>query len=100
MTMGCGLSGYASTIVPTSMSYTSGGTSNYSSNCGKNQMSAVTSSTSSHALTTYDGTGLSNSGIGNVSMGTCGVNVSPLPVRAHQMNTMPPLSQVCIYYII
>lgn len=93
--MGCGISGYTSSIVP---SYTS----NYNNNsCGKtNQMSAVTSSTSSHALTTYDGLCNSGtSGIGNVSSitGTSGVNVSPLPARAaHQMNTMPPLSQVCI----
>lgn len=59
----------------------------------------VSSSNSSHALTTYDPSGLggtSSSVVGNASMST-NPNVSPLPVRhqMNQMNTMPPLCQVC-----
>lgn len=58
----------------------------------------VTSSNSSHALTTYDTSGLvgTASGVGNTSM-SANSNVSPLPVRhqMNQMNTMPPLCQVC-----
>lgn len=52
----------------------------------------ITSSTSSHALT--DSTGpLTGTAGGNITSFT-GANISPLPVRAHQMNAMPPLCQV------
>lgn len=95
----------SSGAVPTSMSYSF-----------MSSMGGVTSSTSSHALaSTYDGilsggggggglmgerscltsggtAGLS-AAMGNVTISTS--NVSPLPMRAHQMNTMPPLCQVC-----
>lgn len=58
----------------------------------------VPSSNSSHALTTYDPSGLggTSSGVGNTSM-SANPNISPLPVRhqMNQMNTMPPLCQVC-----
>lgn len=57
----------------------------------------ITSSTSSHALT--DGTGtLSGTAGGNVTSSFTGANISPLPVRAHQMNAMPPLCQVRNYF--
>ncbi|KAG4069628.1 hypothetical protein HA402_014651 [Bradysia odoriphaga] len=83
-------SGLTSTIVPTS--YSSGNTSGY---MGINSM-GITSSNSSHALTTYDPTGLgtASSMVGNTSM-SANPNVSPLPVRhqMNQMNTMPPLCQ-------
>lgn len=92
----------SSTAMPSSMSYS------FMSSLG-----GVTSSTSSHALaSTYDGilsggvglnterTCLTSGGtaglsaaMGNVTISTS--NVSPLPMRAHQMNTMPPLCQVC-----
>lgn len=60
----------------------------------------ITSSTSSHALTDC-GTGtLSGTVGGNVTSSFTGANISPLPVRAHQMNAMPPLCQVRNYYYI
>lgn len=92
MTSSIGSSGMTTTV-PTCMSYSF-----------MSSMGGVTSSTSSHALTTtYDGVGGGGgltsggtsglSGLGNVTISTA--NVSPLPMRAHQMNTMPPLCQVC-----
>lgn len=63
-------------------------------------------SISSHALTGFDGTstlGGLTSGIGGLSSisaaaaavaAAAASNVSPLPIRAHQMSTMPPLCQV------
>lgn len=91
MTSSIGSSGMTTTV-PTCMSYSF-----------MSSMGGVTSSTSSHALTTnYDGIGGGGltsggtsglSGLGNVTISTA--NVSPLPMRAHQMNTMPPLCQVC-----
>lgn len=59
----------------------------------------VTSSVSSHALTSHYGDALGGLGgtlsgtgpLGGVSISTA--NVSPLPMRAH-MNTMPPMCQV------
>lgn len=88
-------SGLTSSNVPTCMSYSATvGAGGFMSALG-----GVTSSTSSHALTSqYDGlTGdrSGTSGLGNVTISTA--NVSPLPVRAHHMNTMPPLCQVCIF---
>lgn len=102
MTSSIGSSGLTSNVP---MSYSSVG-ANFMSSMGGG---GVTSSTSSHALTTYDGIssvlcsdragGTSAiSGLGNVTISTA--NVSPLPVRAHQMNTMPPLCQVCNFIYI
>lgn len=60
----------------------------------------VTSSVSSHALTSHYGDALSGVGgtlsgagtLGGVSISTA--NVSPLPMRAQHMSTMPPMCQV------
>lgn len=60
----------------------------------------VTSSFSSHALSSHYGDALGGLGgtlsgagpLGGVSISTA--NVSPLPMRAHHMNTMPPMCQV------
>ena len=74
------------------MQSTIGGQGLSSGGCGTTSwmMGGVTTSTSSHALTNDTG-GLCNT---SNSYTVGGVNVSPLPVRAHQMSTIPPLCQV------
>lgn len=101
----------SSSILPSNLSYSTGvstvtGSSGITSGIigGINSM-GISSSASSHALTTnYDGTisGIGNNSGGpgtvNISSTIGGANVSPLPVRAaatHQISsTMPPICQV------
>lgn len=95
-----------SNLVQTSAStYTSSSTGhNYNNLTGlsssmSNPMGAVTSSTSNYGLTDCSFMGTSSGahqGATSYSSGAAGTaNISPLPIRANQINnTMPPLCQV------
>jgi hypothetical protein len=96
----------SSNLVQTSAStYTSSSTGhNYNSITGitsslSNPLGAVTSSTSNYGLTdsSYMGTASGAQGATSYSGAAGTANISPLPIRANQINsTMPPLCQVLL----
>lgn len=97
----CGIT--TSTMMPSNLSYTSamnstGTTSNVTAGImsGLNSM-GIPSSTSSHALTNFDGTisGLATSASGGVGAMSSSIGTSARASAAHQISsTMPPICQV------
>lgn len=98
-------------IIPSNLSYTTGGLAGLNTSIGTSGLSGITSgiigmglssSASSHALAAnYDGviSGIGSGGTGgtstSISAAAAGVNISPLPIRANQISsTMPPICQV------